>query len=140
MIRPWYRSRLFWLGIPGLMFLMWLWWFFPPRVFSLDVNGRTYEVRAFRFVVEFTWSEYPHTKTGDVAVFPIEEEMDRLETGDHLLKRDFQVWPGGHQIDYVSMRAWLPCAVYAVCWLIPLSLWQRRKARLIRRAAAIAGS
>lgn len=26
MIRPWYRSRLFWLGVPGLVFLMWLWW------------------------------------------------------------------------------------------------------------------
>jgi hypothetical protein len=25
MIRPWYRSRLFWLGIPGLMFLLWAW-------------------------------------------------------------------------------------------------------------------
>jgi hypothetical protein len=25
MIRPWYRSRLFWLGLPGLVFLMWLW-------------------------------------------------------------------------------------------------------------------
>ena len=31
MIRPWYRSRLFWLGLPGLVFLLWLWWFFPPR-------------------------------------------------------------------------------------------------------------
>ena len=26
MIRPWYRSRLFWLGVPGLVFLLWLWW------------------------------------------------------------------------------------------------------------------
>ena len=25
MIRPWYRSRLFWLGVPGLVFLIWLW-------------------------------------------------------------------------------------------------------------------
>ena len=26
MIRPWYRSVLFWLGIPGLLFLLWAWW------------------------------------------------------------------------------------------------------------------
>lgn len=26
MIRPWYRSRLFWLGLPGLAFLLWAWW------------------------------------------------------------------------------------------------------------------
>lgn len=26
MIRSWYRSRLFWLGLPGLVFLLWLWW------------------------------------------------------------------------------------------------------------------
>lgn len=25
MIRPWYRSVLFWLGIPGLLFLLWAW-------------------------------------------------------------------------------------------------------------------
>lgn len=25
MIRSWYRSRLFWLGIPGLLFLLWGW-------------------------------------------------------------------------------------------------------------------
>jgi hypothetical protein len=25
MIRPWYRSRLFWLGLPGLLFMLWLW-------------------------------------------------------------------------------------------------------------------
>ncbi|WP_341407860.1 hypothetical protein [Luteolibacter soli] len=25
MIRPWYRSRLFWLGLPGLLFLVWGW-------------------------------------------------------------------------------------------------------------------
>ena len=26
MMRPWYRSRLFWLGLPGLVFLLWCWW------------------------------------------------------------------------------------------------------------------
>lgn len=26
MIRPWYRSRLFWLGLFGLVFLLWCWW------------------------------------------------------------------------------------------------------------------
>lgn len=26
MIRPWYRSRLFWLGLFGLVFGLWLWW------------------------------------------------------------------------------------------------------------------
>jgi hypothetical protein len=136
MIRPWYRSRLCWLGLPGLVFLLWAWWILPPRVLSLDFQGRTYEVRAFRSVVEFTWSEYPHAKTGDLDMFPIDEEVDRLETGDHWVKRDFQVWPGGSQIDYVSMRAWLPSAIYAAGWLILISLWQRRKARLGRRAAA----
>jgi hypothetical protein len=25
MMRPFYRSRLFWLGVPGLVFLVWLW-------------------------------------------------------------------------------------------------------------------
>ena len=25
-IRPWYRSRFFWAGIPGLLFLLWAWW------------------------------------------------------------------------------------------------------------------
>jgi hypothetical protein len=26
MIRPWYRSRVFWAGLPGLLFLLWAWW------------------------------------------------------------------------------------------------------------------
>ena len=24
--RPFYRSRLYWLGLPGLLFLLWVWW------------------------------------------------------------------------------------------------------------------
>ena len=32
MIRPWYRSRLFWLGLPGLLFLLWAWLAFTDSV------------------------------------------------------------------------------------------------------------
>ena len=39
MIRPWYRSRLFWLGIPGLVFLLWSWFAYPRRGMDLIWAG-----------------------------------------------------------------------------------------------------
>lgn len=39
MIRPWYRSRLFWVGIPGLLFLLWGWWDSGNAVSHLGIEG-----------------------------------------------------------------------------------------------------
>lgn len=46
--------------------------------------------------------------------------------GDHWVKRDFQVWPQGSQINFASISAWLPCAVYGVGCLAFLALWGRK--------------
>ena len=40
--RPVYRSRLFWLGVPGLVFLLWVWWDSGGRVsYAKWVRGNT---------------------------------------------------------------------------------------------------
>jgi len=60
MMRPFYRSRLFWLGVPGLVFLLWVWWDsgkWDSFVFWTR-DGIIEEVRVTRGQVEWERSVY----------------------------------------------------------------------------------
>jgi hypothetical protein len=147
MIRPWYRSRLFWLGLPGLVFLLWLWLIFSPRAICIDAGQRSFDLLSFRSALELTTSDDRWAPPAwEIDVFPLDEEADRIDPGDHLFKRDYHAWPGEidvggvrrlefFRLDYVSMRPWLPVAAYLVLWVAALALWQWRKTRLSRRGA-----
>jgi hypothetical protein len=117
--KPFYCSRLFWLGLPGLMFLLWLWLVFSPKGIYLEAGHWSYEVLSFRSALEVTASvDRGGPNSWEVEVGPLEEE-DRVDPGDHLLKRDYKVWAGESAAggarprfaffrqDYLSMRPWL---------------------------------
>lgn len=129
---PFHRSWLFWLGLPGLLFLGWLWWIAPPR--HLQIGGGSYlQILAYPDALEvvvvdsaspFRW----RTQTGKA------HESDRA----HPFKPFFKVQRlklHSTRYTYLSMRPWLPIAAYATLWLGLLALWLRRKSR--RLAAAI---
>jgi hypothetical protein len=132
MIRPWYRSRLFWLGIPGLVFLLWAWLIFAPRAICIDAGQRNFDLLSFRSALELTTSDDWRTPPAwEIGIVPLDEEADRIDPGNPFFKRDYNVWPGGSRLDYLSMRPWLPLAAYLALWLGALAGWQWRKARLL---------
>ncbi len=146
--RPFYRSRLFWLGLPGLVFLLWLWLLFSPKAICIDAGQRSFDVLSFPSAIEFTTSEDRNAfPSWEVDVWPLEEE-DRVDPGDHLFKWDYDeryagIPAGGGSFvsgfwrqHYLSMRPWLPSAAYLVLWLAAVAWWQRRKYRLLKLHAA----
>jgi hypothetical protein len=160
MIRPWYRSRLFWLGLPGLVFLLWVWRdsgayssycqaYRPGRDAELivdvskglimlqipaylpeNLSPRGWEASFFRSPLtadEFHLAQRHRKPQFDLRVAFL---WEKSQWGDPLEPdlRCIVMWIGW----------WLVVLAYTVPWLAMLTLWQRRKARLSRRAAALA--
>lgn len=136
MIRPWYRSRLFWLGLPGLVFLCFswgrgganttsIWWSGSRGALTLcDDNQR----------LEISWIEGLKGFGFQIQSDSAHPEVDALHRLSPLQVRRF---PEYHFPKVsVLVAYWMLLLLYLVVWLGALAGWQRRKARLIRRAAA----
>jgi hypothetical protein len=136
MIRPWYRSRLFWVGFPGLAMLLWLWLERPMRHFEVKAmwGNRAWHVADSSRLLEVGWdrrsSPYIPSK---VEIYRWQRSEDRLfppalwlsAYGDKLEwdRRWFVAW-------------WLLIAGYIPLWLCGVAWWQRRKRRLLNASAA----
>ncbi len=140
---PFYRSRLFWLGLPGLVFLLWFWLIFSPKGIYINAGPRGGSILSFRSAIEFTFSDDSSRPKWEVGVLPLEEENDRIDFSDPVFKRDYQVWSGEScavgrslltfsRMDYLSMRPWLPSVAYLRIWLGVVWGWQFRKSRLLK--------
>jgi hypothetical protein len=151
MIRPWYRSRLFWLGLPGLVFMLWLWLAKADQRFAfghIAITGPGEEtlriIGTYNGSIRQTTIRYSNgTSTGwqrgfhwrgfhgsgaslapeHVDYFPRPLEIIR----GPLLGRE----PWG-----IRLAWWVVISAYTAVWLGAVAGWQRRKARLRRRAAA----
>jgi hypothetical protein len=139
--RSWWRSRLFWVGVPGLVFLVWVWWIFPRRALDIDAGRMVFEVRAFPEALEFTMIEASwRPPEWEAEVFPIGEE-DRVDREDPLLRWSRKYFPGMNEpIHYVSMRPWVPSAVYLGCWLGGVAGWCFWKGRRFNRGKVAVGA
>jgi hypothetical protein len=138
MIRPWYRSRLFWLGFPGLLFLLWAAGLAKSSWPSYSYVSATQQVIA-------GWN---HRKGMIVCVRPI--SVPRVQQGfrtfPYLMEYPWITNVPGWPPPFASRRtedswngfvaAWslLPC--YLGVWLTMTMWWQRRKARLVKASAA----
>jgi len=80
--KRWWRSRLFWLGPPGLLFLLWVWWIFPAKVVTVDAGKLAFDILASRRSFEVTATSRG-TRPSDwkVDIYPVEkgfpERVDR---------------------------------------------------------------
>ena len=125
--RPFYRSRLFWLGLPGLVFLLWGWWLSTGHWSEVGSEAGIYwgigqlggEVYAFWDLNgPPDWGQFESANPGP----------GLTKVGD--LKRTLAVM---REI-YPTYRSvfipyyWLILA-YTAAWLLTLALWQRRKSR-----------
>ena len=161
MIRPFYHSRLFWLGVPGLVFLLWGWWdserhytelsWMKPRSFVAGFQHRgrvaviaTDEATTPVFTgsnLQFTREdELPFWQGGFVGSQRFEEARSEFFPG--LYRRRCSLPCGSSaSLQWLYYREWgadwwLIAVSYAGLWLAAVTAWQRRKARIIRRERA----
>jgi hypothetical protein len=164
MIRHWYRSLLFWLGIPGLLFLVWAWWqsnhlwvdtFLGPGWIwsgqgellwqdSTLLSSWVVNVPESGFTV-LASSEGSSEKFGTLKVDMTAPTRFEIFTGpvDPAERRWFP--PPQWQADKAhydqhfrlfSVPYWLITGAYAAVWLGMVAVWQRRKSRLLKLHAA----
>jgi hypothetical protein len=147
MIRPWYRSRLFWLGLSGLVFMLWLWLVKADHSFSFGYtaitgpaetttrsistrNGSIYQTTSYASGPGrsgFRWSAFPRLGGAVIKVPDRPFEITRGTTGGHS---------GYSKYREIQLAWWVVISAYMALWLAAAAGWQWRNARLSRRAAA----
>lgn len=146
--RPFYRCILFWLGIPGLMFLLWVW--LPGTGFTMDwVRAKERIVLAAGGgTIGATYQKFTVSRSGSLGFllpptgFTSEHSIHQLDPlegivgAPHLVVH--QLFPpaiqeshvrGGTWASNVTFAVWLPGLLYLAIWLGTFAWWQRRKHR-----------
>jgi len=133
MIRPWYRSRLFWLGIPGLLFLLWGWvdWSAPPSLTVKIGNSRVIagnSAGALRMV----WATNPSGTGMAISGRTGTRAPDLINPFPPAIRHWKVNLPGGSRFITVTIGYWFLIIVYLPLWLGVLAGWQRHKVRLVK--------
>ncbi len=130
----WYSSRLFWFGLPGLLFLIWAWWAYLRTAHSISCGTEKAEYC-------LGWGD------SDVAfVINRRESYTGLEGSPELgfYTRQEPLGPEDETILFkpalyldsdrfgIFVGQWVVVVVYTVLWLGGVALWQRRKFRIER--------
>ena len=141
MIRPWYRSRLFWLGIPGLVFLLWAWRDSSTRNSELFWSGRMkvhgvsqYLGSINLFHLLAPWDTGP--KRFDVRRMEYPKVVDESypQVASFTFPQAIVVYkrpPANFSERGIRVSHWLIALGYVLVWCLAVGLWQRRKARLL---------
>jgi len=119
---PWYRSRLFWLGIPGLLCLLWIWFGDMRKATAVCWGNHAAEYR-------LGWEQ-------GVVAFVI-NKGGPPNLGFHGYHHDL---PSDRKIEIFAPALWLDddwfgiylgdwflVAVYLIVWIAALVILQRRK-------------
>jgi hypothetical protein len=136
----WYRSRVFWFGLPGLVLLMFM-WFGYPRSFH-EAQWDTHHVRRSVGFGEGAVGFYVHTNSHWRGIEDISRgpgfHLDgyEVESGEEapLFGPAFH---SGSRVDSfrgyttVEFSLWFIVLLYLVLWLGTLVWWQRRRYRSI---------
>lgn len=158
MNRPCYRSRLFWFGLPGLVFLLWAWgrsnslsthttiqsgflrsshgklfWYAPSETMKhpIQVDFREGDVEVLeQFFISMPGVRVP---SGRTTIEPVPATERRWFPPLRWRSKSFGA---GASVRFLSLPYWLMTLGYTCLWLGAVAGWQRREARLSRRAAA----
>jgi hypothetical protein len=141
MIRLWYRSRLFWLGVPGLLFLLWGWY----RVEGKQVIATLYVPDSSRL----------RLLAGDGCLTLYHLDLSRTNAAKRGWDVEWREAKGGKgavakpmrvgaspddpilgRTRYIVSAMWFVVVLYGFGWAAVLVLWQRRKARVLKLSAA----
>ena len=130
----WYRSRLFWFGLLGLLFLIWAWWAYLRTALSISWGTKKAEYC-------FGWGD------SDVAFVVNRREFHTGLEGSPELGFHTREEPLGPEDETIIFKPafylesdrfgifvgqWVIAVLYTVLWLGGVALWQRRKFRMVR--------
>jgi hypothetical protein len=137
MIRPWFRSRFFWFGIPVLLLLSFGWLAFPLGGAGLGWSSGEHmlSVEDSSGVVKVRWSQ-----GHDGMAMPSGWTARWLSRGDGIeeahTKRfppaiGWTGWEGGTLFRSASFQVsyWCLIVIYLAFWIEALIRWQRNKGR-----------
>jgi hypothetical protein len=130
----WHHSRLFWFGLPGFLFLIWIWWAYlrTPQSISWGTKKAEYcfgwgdsdvgfVVNKYEFYIGLEGSPELGFYTREEPLYPEDETI--------ILKPALYLYKGRVGI---KVAQWSVVAVYVILWVGSLAAWQQRKRRLMR--------
>jgi hypothetical protein len=137
MIRPWCRSRLFWLGLPGLLFLLWgsVDWS-APRSFTAQIGDFRLTIGSGARTTRITCMTAPAGSGFAIAGrtgTPASDLISPLPQAVRLSKVDL---PRGSRFVSLKVAYWFLVLLYLPLWLGGLAGWQRHKRRLLQAPLA----
>ncbi|MEK7953925.1 hypothetical protein [Luteolibacter soli] len=130
---PWHRSRLFWLGLPALAFLLWLGIVQPVTSFTLNWTDHRLSLgtRDGRF------TSILETGRGGFAIAGQTGTAQGI-SGKRFFPSAFKhsvfnlsSAPGPYRLTTLFIAAWFVALLYLILWSALLLVWQRHKARLL---------
>ncbi len=143
MIRPWHRSRLFLLGIPGLVFGVWAWGVMPTPSLSLSYatgHNQLIVAPSEHKVIAIHQRPLPSSAKGPrgFRIYPYNLASVRAGAGTGVppaFRWETRELDPGIVVRDVFVAYWAVVLLYTAGWIVALVGWQRRK----RTMAAIAG-
>lgn len=144
---PFYRSRLFWLGLPGLVFFLWLCLGNPQNRKVKLAHGDYFATvgghyRAMR--IEWESREWIMQRTPGLQIFragqsPGDVDKEEKRFFPRAIRhdvREYEYYLQSRLIPQVSLAYWFLLLIYLALWLPFLAYWQHRKARLLKLHAS----
>ena len=130
--RPFYRSRAFWFGLLGLVFLLWGWWMSLVHQSAAGFPGNG-------FIGQMGGEVFACSDSGGGPMWGNFSSMHREMTEAEV--RELKNWWAAETETAPSVRLvfipyYWPVLAYTATWLLTLALWQRRKSHLMKLHAA----
>jgi len=145
MIRPWYRSLAFYLGLPGFLFLLWGWFAEPLRYSSVRITMGEYCLTLVDQgrLARVNWEVYGHGRLMYPGFRFYSNVASALLQYQQLfppaLRYEVEEYPyhlGTRTIPQLSLAYWFLLALYLPAWGTFLLAWQCRKACARNASAA----
>jgi hypothetical protein len=134
LLRPWYRSRLFWLGMPGFVFLLFLWiaflrtvqtacwttensqWFISWGDSNIALGHHLEAAPSWRRELGFELLDESSDSDEELIYFPRAFSFGNLTVGTAQIR---DLW----------ISNWFALTLYSTAWISSLVWWQKRKRR-----------
>jgi hypothetical protein len=157
MLRPVHRSRLFWLGLPGLVFLIWTWWDSGQHFAGLTWQRRSETMEINVAAGRLCMVSYRDLDEGAGQLpAPVQYNVERRVITASLpdsgarprqfdTPRAIECLTGSAEDDPfevtyetrgIEVACWLLVLVYLFLWSTALLTWQCRKSRRLKLHAA----
>lgn len=134
MISPWYRSRLFWFGLAGLLLLL-VGWGAPPRGYAaVEFDFHRYTIVISKSNSAINASYNGHEFRNPTLAHPAPWRVHSAKSPSGVYPKIFgaAISTGeGPMGSSISIGLWFIVALYAVAWLGVMGWWRRRRHRLM---------